>query len=274
MTPWSFDVKFPLGTQFTFGSLTFVSRENRDIKMLPPGIAPEHPAPSSTLDGTCSGSDLFTGLYVRTAKLIQGILIMMSTLRPFIRVSSSSSSASSPGRDSSSDYPKIGASACGNSAEDGCLILMVAPDGDRAHNSSSGYPTIGRSDATDAQTPSAGLDQNLNPDFNAVWVHAIMETIQRVAPDDSLLALLAQQGAEAANLIVAEKSTGVPRGEPSIGRNDRAGHVRSEAMCSASPRRHLSEHDAHRRITQNHNAWEYDRNRNDLCNVIEDQRRI
>jgi hypothetical protein len=269
-------VKFPLGTQFTFGSLTFVAGEDRDLKMLPPGIAPEHPAPapSSTLDGTCSGSDLFTGLYVRTAKLIQGILIMMSTLRPFIGVSSSSSSASSPGRDSSSDYPKIGASACGNSAEDGRLILMVAPDGDRAHNSSSGYPTIGRSDATDAQTPSAGLVQNLNPDFNAVWVQAIMETIQRVTPDDSLLAHLAQQGAEAANLIVAEKSTGVPRGEPSIGRNDQAGHVRSEAVCSASPRRYLSEHDAHRCITQNHNAWEYGRNRNDLCNVIEDQRRI
>jgi hypothetical protein len=78
---------------------------------------------------------------------------------------------------------------------------------------------------TDAQTHSAGLVQNLSSDFNAVRVQVIMETIQRMAPDGSSLALLAQQGAEAANLVVAEKSAGVPRGEPSVGRNDQAGHV-------------------------------------------------
>jgi hypothetical protein len=107
--------------------------------MLPPGTAPEHPAPapSSTSSGICSSLDPFVGLYIRIAKLAQGILIMTSTLRPFIGVSSSSSSASSPDQDSSSDYPEIGASACGNSVEDGRFILMVAPDGDRAHNSSS-----------------------------------------------------------------------------------------------------------------------------------------
>jgi hypothetical protein len=102
---------------------------------------------------------------------------------------------------------------------------MVAPDGDRACNSSSGYPTIGRSEATDAQTPSVGLVQNLNPDFIDVQVQVIMETIQRMAPNGSPLALLAQQGAEAVNLIVAEKSVGVPQGEPSAGHNDRAGHA-------------------------------------------------
>jgi hypothetical protein len=37
-----------------------------------------------------------------------------------------------------------------------------------------------------------------------------METIQRMAPDGSPLALLAQQGAEAVNLIVAEKSASGP----------------------------------------------------------------
>jgi hypothetical protein len=52
-----------------------------------------------------------------------------------------------------------------------------------------------------------------------------METIQRITPDSSPLALLAQQGAEAANLVVAEKLAGVPRGEPSAGRNDRAGRA-------------------------------------------------
>jgi hypothetical protein len=151
---------------------------------------------------------------------------------------------------------------------------MVAPNGDRSCNSSSGYPTIGRSETYDAQTPSTGLDQNLNPDFNAVWVHAIMETIQRMSPDGSPLTLLTQQGAEATNLIVAEKSTSRPRREPSTGHNDRARHARSEAASSASPNRHLAENDTRRRITQNRNTWEYGRNRDDLRNVIEDQRRI
>jgi hypothetical protein len=196
MAPWSFDVRFPHNTQFTFRSLTFVAEEDGDLKMLPSGTAPEHPAPapSSASGGTCSGLDPFVLLYICTAKLVSGIPIVTSTLRPFVGVSSSSSSASSPDRDSSSDYPEIGASACGNSAEDDRLILMVAPDGDQTRNSSSGYPTIGRSEATDAQTPSAGLVQNLNPDFNVVRVHAIMETIQRMSPDGSPLALLAQQG--------------------------------------------------------------------------------
>jgi hypothetical protein len=86
---------------------------------------------------------------------------------------------------------------------------MVAPNGDRSRNSSSGYPAIRRSEVSDVQTPSAGLVQNLNSDFNDVWVQAIMETIQCMAPDGSPLALLAQQGAEAMNLIVLEKSAGV-----------------------------------------------------------------
>jgi hypothetical protein len=185
--------------------------------MLPLEPASEHPtpAPSSGSGGACSGLDPFTGLYIRTAKLVQGILIATSTLRPFVGVSSSSSSVSSLGRDLSKDYPEISASACGNSAEDVRLILMVALDGDQTHNNSSGYPTIGRSEATDAQTSSVGLVQNLNPDFNVVWVHAIMETIQRMTPDGSPLALLAQQGVEAANLVVAEKSAGVPLGQRS-----------------------------------------------------------
>jgi hypothetical protein len=75
-----------------------------------------------------------------------------------------------------------------------------------------------------------------------------------MAPDGSPLALLAQQEAEAVNLIVAEKSAGVPRGEPSVGHNDRAGHAQNEATSSVSLRRHLSEHDVCRCITQNHNA--------------------
>jgi hypothetical protein len=41
--------------------------------------------------------DPFVGLYIRTAKLVQGIPIVTSTLQPFVGASSSSSSASSLG---------------------------------------------------------------------------------------------------------------------------------------------------------------------------------
>jgi hypothetical protein len=187
--------------------------------MLPLGPASEHPTPtpSSTSGSTCSGLDPFAGLYIRNTKLVRGISIVTSTLRPFTGAPSSSSTASSPSRDSSDDYPKIGANAYGNSAMDNCLVLMVAPNGDRSRNSSSGYPTIGRSETSDVQTPSTGLVQNLNSDFNAVRIQAIMETIKRMVPDGSPLALLAQQGAEAANLIVAEKSaTTIRQGVPEV----------------------------------------------------------
>jgi hypothetical protein len=131
MAPWTFDIKFHLGTQFTFGSLMFTAGEDGDLKMLPPGPASEHPAlaPSSTLGGACSGLDPFIGLYICTAKLVRDIPIVMSILRPFVGASSLSSSASSPDRDSSHDYPKIGASAYENFTKDGCLILMVATNG-------------------------------------------------------------------------------------------------------------------------------------------------
>jgi hypothetical protein len=91
-------MKFPIDTQFTFGSLTFVVRDDRDLKMLPSGPAPEHPtpAPLSTSGGACLGLDSFAGLYIYTAKLVRGILIVTSTLRPFIGAPSLSSSASSP----------------------------------------------------------------------------------------------------------------------------------------------------------------------------------
>jgi hypothetical protein len=75
-----------------------------------------------------------------------------------------------------------------------------------------------------------------------------------MVPDGSPLAILAQQEAEATNIIVAEKSTGVPRRESSIGGNDRARRARSEAASSAGPNHHMSEHDAWRRITLSHVA--------------------
>jgi hypothetical protein len=76
-----------------------------------------------------------------------------------------------------------------------------------------------------------------------------MEIIQHMTPDGSPLALLAQQGVEAANLVVAEKSTSGLRREPSAGHNDWARRARSEAASSASLNRHLAENDARWRIT-------------------------
>jgi hypothetical protein len=105
MTPWTFNVKLPHGTEFTFESLMFAVGEDGDLKMLPPGPALEHLAlaPSST-SGVSSDQDL------------------------------------------SDDYPEIGTSAYGKPVKGSRLILMVAPNRDQLHNSSSRYPIIGRSE--------------------------------------------------------------------------------------------------------------------------------
>jgi hypothetical protein len=189
------DVKFPCITQLTFESLTFATREDGDLKMLPPGPAPERLAltSSSASDGSCSGSDPCAGSYIRTTKIVQGVPVMTSILRPLAGAPSSSASASIPDPDSSDDYPEIRASACGEPVEGDRLICMVAPNGDRSHNSSSRYPTIGRLEGSDARTPSCRLVRNLNPDFNTVRIQAIMEIIQRLAPNGSSLTVLAQQ---------------------------------------------------------------------------------
>jgi hypothetical protein len=70
MTPWTFDIKFPRGTEFTFGSLTFAAGEDGDLRMLPPGEAAEHIAPSSASSETRAELDLFDGSYIRTVKLV------------------------------------------------------------------------------------------------------------------------------------------------------------------------------------------------------------
>jgi hypothetical protein len=179
MAPWIFDVKFSLGTEFTFGSLTFAAGEDGDLRILPPGEATEHTALSSASSETQANSDFFDGSYIRTVKLVRGIPVVTTILWPCAGASSLSSSALSSDQGSSEDYPEIGVSTCESST-------------DISRHSSSGYPTIGRSEASDARTPSTGQIWKLNLDFNVVRVQSIMETIQRMAPDGSSLALLAQ----------------------------------------------------------------------------------
>jgi hypothetical protein len=105
----------------------------------------------------CSGLDLYAGQHICTVKLIQGILIVTSILQPLAGASSSSSSIVSSDHDSANEYLKIGGSTCGDSVEEGRLIVMVALAGEPSHNSSNRYPTIGRSEASDARMPNDGM---------------------------------------------------------------------------------------------------------------------
>jgi hypothetical protein len=101
-----------------------------------------------------------------------------------------------------------------------------------------------------------------------------MESIQRMTPKVSPLVALAHQRVEAVNYVLAQRSVGNPRGEPSTGNrsNDRTKIARSEATSSASGNRRLVDNDARQRITQNPQLRECDRYRDDLRNIIDDRR--
>jgi hypothetical protein len=54
---------------------------------------------------------------------------------------------------------------------------MVAPAEAPSQNSSNKYPTIGRSEVSNARTPNDEMIQNLNPDFNVIRLQTILESI-------------------------------------------------------------------------------------------------
>jgi hypothetical protein len=93
-----------------------------------------------------------------------------------------------------------------------------------------------------------------------------MESIQRMALEGSPLVALAQQGAEAANYVIAQRSADNPRGELSVGNrsNDQV----------ASGNHHLAVNDTHWWITQNCQLRECGRDCDDLCNIIDGQMRL
>jgi hypothetical protein len=93
-------------------SLTFAAGEDRDLRMLPPGEAVEHIAPSSASSETQAESDLFDGPYIRTVKLVRGIPVVTTILRPCVGASTSSSSALPSDQGSSEDYPEIEVNSC------------------------------------------------------------------------------------------------------------------------------------------------------------------
>jgi hypothetical protein len=118
MPPWTFNVKFSYGTQFTFGSLMFATGEDGNLELLTwgpalkqfspvYGQAPYLPASSSTSGGICSGLNPYSGSYYRVAMTGQGNPIRMPIVQPSAKTSSSSASAVSPDQDSTDDYPEI-----------------------------------------------------------------------------------------------------------------------------------------------------------------------
>jgi hypothetical protein len=168
MAPWTFNVKFPYDTEFTFESLTFAAGEDGNLKLLTSGLALERLTPaygqaryvptiSSTSGEGSSGLNPYTWRYIHTTRFVRGIPIEASILQPLSGASNSSSLAVSPDQDSADNYPKIGGSTCWDFIEEGHLIIMVAPTGAPLHNSSSRYSTIGRSEASDARTPNDGM---------------------------------------------------------------------------------------------------------------------
>jgi hypothetical protein len=223
MAPWTFSTKFPYGTQFIFRSLMFTDGEDGNLELLTQGSTPKHHVPvygkapyypvnPSTSGGACSCLNPHAEPYNFSAMTSQEFLIGTPIFQPSAGTMSSSSLEVSHDRDSTEDYPKIGGSVCWNPIVESRRINMVTLEGVQSQNSSSRYPTIRGSEASDAWTPSYRLVQNLNPDFNVMWLQTIMEPIQRMVPKGSLLISLALQGAEAADHVIAAERSPSGRG--------------------------------------------------------------
>jgi hypothetical protein len=132
------------------------------------GQAPYFSAISSTTGGACLDLNPYAVSHISTIKLVRGISIVTSILQPSAGASSSSSSEATHDQDSVDDYPEIRGSTCGDPAEEGRLIVMATPTGGPSQNSSSRYPTIERSEPSDARTPNDRMIWDLSPDFNAI----------------------------------------------------------------------------------------------------------
>jgi hypothetical protein len=188
MAPCTFNIKISYDTQFTFRSLMFTIGEDKNLELLTKGPAPKHLAPvygqapyllvsSSTSDGAYSGPNRYVGPYHHATKTTLGLPIRAHIFQPSTGTSSSSTLGAFPYQDSTDHHPEIRGSTYWNSAEEGRLIIMVALTGAPSQNSSSRYPTIGRTEVSDARTPTDRLARNLNPDFNAMRLQTIMESI-------------------------------------------------------------------------------------------------
>jgi hypothetical protein len=260
MTPCTFEVKFSYGTQFLFGTLIFIPGEDGTLELLTQGPTPSQhepiygeapyypadPSTTSTSDGICSGFNPYAGSYYLATMMLQGHLIGAPIFQSSAGTSSSTSSGASTDRDSIEDYPEIRGSIYWNSTIEAHRISMVGPTKASSQNSSSRYPTIRGSEASDGRTSSNRVVRNLNLSFNTVQLQTIMESIQHLVPQDSPLVAWAQLGNEAVGqIIAAESSTDNHWGKPSIGNRskDWAKCARSKEASSAISNRRLVEGD-------------------------------
>jgi hypothetical protein len=198
LAPWVYDEKLPVGTQFLFGTFMFIVREDGNLELevwgLPPrqwvpiygGASRDPTNPSSTTtsasDDICSGLNPYVGLYVLATMTLQRYLIGVPIFHPSAGTSSSTSSGASTNRDSIKDYLEIVSSIYWNPVVEARCITMVGLSRAPSHNSSTRYPTIRGSKASDARTPSNRVVRNLNSDFNDVQLQTIMESIQCLVP--------------------------------------------------------------------------------------------
>jgi hypothetical protein len=192
MSPLAFNVKVPYNTQFLFELFMSTAGEDENLELPTRGPAPSHlspvygkapyyssdPSTSSTSGGTCSGLNTYARPYYLSSMTSQGYPIGTPIFQPSAGTSSSSSSGASLDQDSIEDYPEIVGSVCWNPAVETRRINMVGPVRAASHNSSSRYPTIRGSEASDTRTPSNRIVQNLNLDFNSVRFQTIMESLQ------------------------------------------------------------------------------------------------
>jgi hypothetical protein len=187
------------------------------------GEAPYYPAdlPSMTtlmLGSVRSSLNPYIGPYTLAVMTSWGHPIKVRMFQPSTGMLSPTSSGASTNQDLAKDYPEIGGNIYWNPATEALRISMVGLGRAYSYNSSIKYPMIRGSTTSNAWTPSNQVVQNLHPDFNTIRLQTIMESIQRLAPKDSSLVALAQQGAEAVvQIAVVEPSRGDRCSEPSVG---------------------------------------------------------
>jgi hypothetical protein len=103
---------------------------------------------TSALDGACSGLNPYAGLYTLAAMKSWGDPIGVPIFQPSAGTSNSTSSGASIDQDSNEDYHEIGDNVYWNPAIEAHRISMVGPSRAASCNSSSRYPTIRGSEAS------------------------------------------------------------------------------------------------------------------------------
>jgi hypothetical protein len=140
----------------------FATGEDENLELLTRGSAlkhpasvygktPYYPADLSTLGGVCSCLNPYAGPYYLTVMISRGSRSGRPSASHRLGQHAHLHQGHFPDQDSTKDYPKIGGSCCWSPTVEGCLITMV--DSAPSKKSASKYPTIERSEASNARTP-------------------------------------------------------------------------------------------------------------------------